>query len=570
MGRQQATLDASDMLRSVEHKGHCMGIGSAFSVASTTTRHMLDANVTFGMSSDRYNARDKYRRNYSDAQRTGAGVGTALGVALPATAGLAWMQRGMQVPGAAKFTTAGRAAGVVALGLATAVGVKKTVEITKDDGHFGAVGTASGVVGGTLAGIWLGQKFAGKYAPLVSGAGAIIGGIAGHMGGSRVNIGESQIGKAHAQAPNDDMHEVPLTDIKIDGATGRAISFAQGGINHFNEIGPTSQGVSFGHAWGMRESVQKQYSNSERAGAMHGDLLAVGIAGGGALAVASGLAGRSNASLAGVSNLKAGSDIAGRMLSRGPVTGAIQKLGEKGALGVGAAAVGIAGVVALKEWDRAKDSTGDSVTAGMYAGGVLAATAGTAALVSRSSTMSGMAAAPKAASSLLVAAALIGVLSSARMPLQQFMNDASDAHAANGKIDKPVAIAASGLGAVGGVIGSSRILSKLVPDSGLQLGKFRIPKGIVVAAGTAIGGAAVGGMGYGLSATMPDIKTVGLSMAGGAAAGAALGGMARGIGVVPGIIGGAALGMSASALLQGDAPEATQAPTPQEVVGAAS
>ncbi|MCW2928316.1 MAG: hypothetical protein JWM86_2284 [Thermoleophilia bacterium] len=553
-----------------------MGIGTPFTVVTTATRHMLDANVTFGMSSDRYNARDKYRRAYTDEQRLGAGVGTALGVAIPVAAGVAWMQRGLKVPGisaqaeavagglakanlrglsAPVMQNVGRVAGIAALGLAAGVGVKKTYDITKDDGHLGAVGTATGVIAGTAAGVAIGKRFGGKLAAVSGGLGAIAGGVAGHFGGKAISIGESQVGKEHVQAAQVD-----------DNAAERAGSFARGAFNHFNEVGPSTQGISFGYSWGMRETVQNKYSNAERAGAMHGDLLAAGILGGGALAVAAGLAGASRHAAAGTSGLKAGADIAGNVLARGPVTGAIQKLGDKGALGVGAAAAAIAGVTTWKAFQGDSEAYGKGAATAIAAG-TLAATAGTAALVSRSGAMKGMAAAPKVAGSALVAAALIGVLSSARLPLQQFMNDAKDAHKANGAINVPVAATAAGVGALGGGLGAFKGLSKLVPDSGLQLGKFHIPKAAVVIGGTALGGAALGGVGFGLSATMPDIKTVGLSVAGGAVAGAAAGGFARGIGVVPGIVGGAALGLTASALLRKDAPAATEAPTPQDVAG---
>lgn len=560
-----------------------MGIGSVigapFTVASTATRHMLDTNVTFGQSSDRYNARDKYRREYSDQQRLGAGIGTALGVALPVTAGIAWMQRGLKVPGItgqadaianglakanprglspAAMQNVGRVAGLAALGLAAGVGVKKSIEITQDDGHLGAVGTATGIIAGTAGGLAAGRMFkAGKYAPLVSGAGAIIGGVAGHFGGKAVKLGESQIGKEHVQAPQVDK-----------GALDRIGSFARGGFNHFNEVGPASQGISFGNQWGMRETVQKQYSNAERAGAMHGDLLAAGIMGGGALAVAGGLMGMSRHAAAGTSGLKAGADIAGHVMSKAPVTAMMQKLTSKGAIGVGAAAAGIAGVTTWKAFQADSDSMGKPAAAAIAAG-TLAATAGTAALVSRSSAMSGMAAAPRAASSALVAAALIGVLSTARMPLQQFMNDAKDATAANGGIDWSKAAPVGGLAAAGGGLGAFKGLSRMIPEGGLQLGKFHIPKGAVVGVGTAIGAAASGGVGVGLSATMPDIKTIGISAAGGAAAGAAAGAFARGVGVVPGMIGGAVLGVSASSLLRDDEPKVAAEPTPQEVAGAA-
>jgi hypothetical protein len=559
-----------------------MGIGSVigapFTVASTATRHMLDANVTFGMSSDRYNARDKYRRTYTDAQRVGAGVGTALGVALPVAAGVAWMQRGLKIPGVSGQAAAvtggleqaavrgmspalmqniGRVAGIAALGVATAVGVKKTIEITKDDGNLGAAGTAAGVLGGAIGGAAIGKRFGGKIAAVSAGLGALAGGVAGHYGGKAIKIGESQIGKEFAQ------------EAQVDTNAGdRVGSFARGAFNHFNEVGPATQGISFGYQWGMRDTVQKKYSNSERAGAMHGDLLAAGILGGGAAAVAAGLMGRTAHAAQGVSGLKAGADIAGGVLARGAITNQIQRMGTGGAVGMGAAAAAIAGVTGWKAFQSDKETFGGGAAAAIGVG-TLAATAGTAALISKSSAFSTMAPGAKAASSALVAAALIGVLSSARLPLQQFMNDAKDAHAANKDIDPIVKFGATGVGAAAGGFGAFKGLSKMVPDSGLQLGRFHIPKGVVVAAGTALGGAAVGGIGLGLSATMPDAKTVGLSIAGGAAAGAALGGVARGLGVVPGIIGGAALGLSASSLLKKDAPAAPAETTPQDVVGAA-
>jgi hypothetical protein len=316
----------------------------------------------------------------------------------------------------------------------------------------------------------------------------------------------------------------------------------------------------------MRDTVQKQYSNAERAGGMHGDLLAAGILGGGALAVATGLMGQSSHAAQGVSGLRAGADIAGGVLSRGAITSQIQRMGNGGALGMGAAAAAIAGVTGYKAFQSDKETFGGGAAAAIGVG-TLAATAGTAALISRSSAFSTMAPGTKAASSALVAAALIGVLSSARLPLQQFMNDAKDAHAANKDIDPIVKFGATGIGAAAGGFGAFKGLSKMIPDGGLQLGRFHIPKGVVVAAGTALGGAAVGGIGLGLSATMPDAKTVGMSVAGGAVAGAGLGFAARGLGVVPGIIGGAALGLSASSLLKQDAPAAPAETTPQEAAG---
>jgi hypothetical protein len=125
-----------------------------------------------------------------------------------------------------------------------------------------------------------------------------------------------------------------------------------------------------------------------------------------------------------------------------------------------------------------------------------------------------------------------------------------------------------GIAAAAGGFGAFKGLSRMIPDSGLQLGRFHIPKMAVVGVGTAVGAAALGGAGVGLSSTMPDdIKKIGISAAGGAAAGAAFGAFARGVGVVPGIIGGAALGLSASALLNDEKPAAEAETTPQEAAG---
>jgi hypothetical protein len=553
-----------------------MAIGNPISFVTSATRHMLDANVTFGMASDRYNARDQYRREYTDTERLGAGVGTALGVAIPVTAGLAWAQRGLKVPGisnhsqvivdglakaaprgmgASAMQMTGRAVGIAALGVAAGVGVMKTVQISKDDGHLGAAGTAGGILAGATAGIWAGQKFAGKYAPLVSLAGGIAGGIAGNLGGRAVKIGESQIGKEHVQVPQVD-----------DGAVDRVGSFARGAVNHFVETGPATQGVSFGNSWGMNETVREKYSNSERAGAMHGDLLAVGILGAGAVGIAGGLLGQSIHAAKGVGAIRAGGDIAGTVLAKGALTNMTQQLGTKGAVGLGAAAVGIAGLTGWKAYQSDKSTWGGTAAA-VIGAGTIAATAGSAALISRSSAFQGMSGGLRAANSMLAAAAIIGVLSAARLPAQQFMSDAKAAAAARPEVDTPVMLGATGIGVAAGGFGAFKGLSKMIPDGfQFKLGPVTVNKTAAVLAGTAVGLVAGGAVGNGLSATMPDAKTVGMSVAGGAVAGAALGGFARGIGVLPGIIGGAALGLTASSLLHDDTP-AAEAATPQEAAG---
>lgn len=500
---------------------------------------MLDANLTFGLASSRYNARDKYRREYSSDQRLGAGVGTALGVALPVAAGVSWMQKGMRVPGVSSglMRNVGRATGLGMLGLATGVGVKRSIDIAKDDGHLGAAGTAVGVIGGAVAGNIIGRQFGGTVGAISTTAGAIVGGVAGNFGGHKVKIGEGHLGEANVQLPQVDHNGVDRTR-----------SFARGAFNHFSEVGPATQGVSFGPQWGMREAVKERYSNSERAGAMHGDLLAAGIMGSGALAVSAGLMGLSKHAGKGVSNLRVGANAAGGVLANGVLTRITQNASKAGIAGAASAAVGITALSAWKGFDTDRANMGTK-TASMIAAGTVAATAGTAAFISRSSAFATMAPKAKAANSALVAAALISVLASARLPLQQFMNDAKDAHAVSTTKSTPVMATAAGVGALGGGIGAFKGLSKLVPASGVTLGRFHLPKAALVGTGTALGAAALGGAGYGLSATMPDIKKVGISVAAGAGAGLAAGAFARGIGVVPGLVGGAALGLSASSLL---------------------
>lgn len=556
-----------------------MGIGTPFTIAATGTRHMLDTNVTFGRSSERYNARDDYRNRYTDGQRTAAGIGTAFGVALPVAGGLGWATRGFKVPGgpaaavalapnsglkariAAALTgptaykLAGRATGTALLGVAAGVGVKKSFDIATDDGHFGAVGGAGGAIAGAAAGIAASRKLSGRAAAMSATVGGVVGGVAGFYGGKQVDKGDGFIGKEHVKAPNTD---VDLGD--------RAASFASGAFNHFNEVGPTTQGMSFGYQWGLQEQVREGYSNSERSGAMHGDLLAAGILGGGALAVAGGLMGTVGAK-PGDSRVKVAAEMATKRVNHGFVPNVLQRIGGKSPLGIGAAAAGIAGVVAMKEFDRSMDANGSKVASGLYAGGALAATAGTAAMVSKSGAVSHLAAAPKAASSALAAAVLIGVMSTARLPLQQFMNDAKDSVAADGGIDWAKAAAPAGVGAVGGRLGAVKVLNKLIPAGGIG----KLPKGAIVAAGTAATAAAGGGIGLGLSSTMPDdLKTRALTAGGGLAAGLATARFAKGISYPAGAIGGVALGMSASALAKQDPQVLVDPPRAQDVAGSAT
>lgn len=536
---------------------------SFFTALTTGTRHMLDANVTFGQASERYNARDKYRREdipggYDDDQRMGAGIGTAFGTAVPAIGLAAWAKGGFKSPLAPPGMVASNSAkvfGALALGGATAAGAWKLSQITKDDGNFGAIGATGGIVAGAVGGLLAGRALkAGKYAPLISGAGMIAGGIAGYQGGKRIEAGTGErIKDEHKQAPNVDTT-----------AAGRVGSFVRGTALHFTEVGPASTGISFGYSWGMRDSFEKQYSNAERAGGMHGDLLAAGILGTGALAIVGAAAkGGSNA-------LPEAANAAGHILERAPIHNMLAKLHPMGAAGIGAAAVELAGMVALKEHDRVKDGGGSDRSALIAGGASIAATAGVAALASRAPAFKGMAAAPKAAGTALVAAALIGVLSSVRFPVQQFINDARSAHKVDGQKDLAVTGAATGVGLLAGGYGAFKGLSKLVPDSGISLGKFHLSKGAVVGGGALLGAAELGGAGFGLSATMPDITTVGMSVAGGAALGLAGATFARGMTWQAGLAAGSMLGLSASSLLKQDTPAATPDPAASDAKPAAT
>jgi hypothetical protein len=371
----------------------------------------------------------------------------------------------------------------------------------------------------------------------------VAGGVGGYQAGKLVRVGEGHIGEAHVKAPQVDAN-----------AKDRVGSFARGAFTHFNEVGPASQGVSLGYAWGMQDAVATKYSPSERAGAMHGDLGAAALLGGGALGVLAAvkMAGKNSGGAAGLASTKVGAaaTAAGKVLAQGRMMGAIQKIAPMGVAGMGAAAVGIAGLTAMKEMDQARNAGVSGTGVAAIGAGVIGATAATAAMVSRSSALAGKPMAPAAAASALTAAALIGVLSSARLPLQQFMNDSKTAHAVRGETDWAVSGPMLGIGGLAGGVGALKTAQKLVPDSGFSLGKFRIPKAAIVGVATAAGAGGLGAVGYGLSATMPDVKTVGLTAAAGAAIGAGAGVALKGLGPRNGAIAGAVLGASTSSLVK--------------------
>jgi len=256
--------------------------------------------------------------------------------------------------------------------------------------------------------------------------------------------------------------------------------------------------------------------------------------------------------------VKSGYNQATNLLGRGMGTQFVNKLAQVATAktaATGAAAGLLAGVVALKEWDRAKDSNSSDAAAGVWVGAHLAATAGLAYGISKTHALSGLGTSTKAASSALVAAALIGVISSARLPIQQFVNDARDAHGINGKTNWAVAAPAMAVGSGSLALTANKMVAKIVPEGGVQLGKFHLSKGLLVGIGTAVGAIGGAGAGWGLSATMPDLKTTAISTAVGTGLGAAAGALFGGIGIKTGAVAGAMLGMSASALVRGDEPK---------------
>ncbi|MCW2974364.1 MAG: hypothetical protein JWN72_2637 [Thermoleophilia bacterium] len=562
-------------------------IGKPFTVLGTFNRHLVDPSMSFGVTSDRYNARDQYRTEYSSAQRTAAGLGTVFGTTVPAVALTGWLLKGARVPGmgVAQGAVAGDGAkvagaaiekvalagvsskvgrgvaigvGAAALGVATAVGVNRISQVVQDDGHFGAAGGALGAVGGTALGAFVGSKFAGKWAPVVALGTGIVGGVGGYYAGKAKTVGEGHIGEHFAK------------DAPKDATIGdRAKNFATGAFTHFTEVGPTSSGVSLGYAWKMRDTDQKTAPTSERGGHMLGDLGAVAIMGGGALGVAGIMTGVAK-SAKGASGAAGAVAKASDLLTRNPVTNMLQDMGSgalnmanasngaKGtalALGGLAAAAGLTGLAASKQYNaQLEASGGDKGQAWVAAGITTAAAVGGAALL-HGTAFKGLQAfggVQRAAASALGAAALISVVSAARLPVQQFMNDVKDSHAKR-DADPLVRNVAIGVGAAGAGGAALKTLLQVVPKGGIKIWKLpTIPYAAVVAAGSLAAGAAGAYTGYGLSANLPTIDKVGIAGGIGAAAGAGLGLWAKGVGVPVGIAAGAAVGVAASSMLVKD------------------
>lgn len=475
-----------------------------FSVMTTATRHALDIDLGFGRASSRYNARDAYRTSYDAKSRYGAGLGTALGTIAPAAGLVAWTRYGMRVPGQAGVGLGlSRLAGAAALVGMAGVGASKLRQITEDDGHLGAVGSTVGILGGFAAGRLVSGSWHGvPLGPALGLGAAIAGGIGGYAAGSRIEVGTGHIGE----------HVANETVVHGD-LPGTAQDFGRGMFNHFTENGPTTQGITFGRAWGMQSAFEKDYSKAEQAGGMVGDLAAAGILAGGALAVArkSATAGKAGASLSTAGNILARTNAADMVISKGGEAAAMMEASKAGSskFGMAALAAGIGLGVAAHEYNSWSND-GKNPLAGVLAGGATIAAMGATAMLLRSKVPMFQAAAP--AASALTSAALVGALSAARMPIQQFLTDSKSVKASRGKGDLAQrGIAAGvfgGVGAIGGLKLVSSLAESAVPSK----------RGIILAGG-AVAGTILGGMlGQNFAPLLPSVGTAGLAAGAGAAA----------------------------------------------------
>ncbi len=474
-----------------------MGIGSIISTpttfVSTGMRHALDIDVAFGLPSSRFNARDDYRRKYSGTQRLGAGYGVAIGTAIPALALMKWHQKGWNV---GQLSGAPRAVGVgvgaLWLGGAAVAGGFKMKQIVEDDGHFGAVGSTAGMMAGVLAG----YRFGGRRAPLMGALGGIAGAIGGYNLGERLKYGEGHIGQ-----------EAKNTTKTHTSLPGTAVDFGRGAFTQFTETGPTTQGISLGNAWGMRDSFQNEYSDAERGGAMLvGDLGAAGLMGLGALGTAKTLA-KSKGGVSGLPQMISEGSLMGSMV----VNNATKIVLHPGsAVGMTALAAGLGGFVLKREYDNwAKD--GKSPLGGALRLGAMTAGGAAGAMVMKSFAKNvGATKGAQNAAALLGVATAVSVLSAMRTPVQQFVYDAQAAHK-TGDADKATTLAAAGAGGVSGLMIGMKVAKGFVGGG--------TGKGKLILAGSALAGAALGaGAGFGMSATMPSIDKVGISAGIGAAA----------------------------------------------------
>lgn len=455
--------------------------------------------------------------------RYGAGIGTIAGAALPMVALTAFAKRGGTVPGvngAARHVFA--SGSVLAFsGVAAAVGTKRAWDMAHDDGHYGKLGSALGIEAGFLVGSRVLHTSPVKTAGLT-----IVGGIVGAIAGAKIHAGLDA--KGHIGEP------IASPVKRREEGLGVVQDFARGTWNHFVESGPISQGVSFGYTWRMQDKVAKEYSNSEQAGAMFGDLSAAAILAGGALGTAKAL----NAAKGG----GAAAEAAFQSTRTAKVFLAPLKMlqdvkGAKTGMFMAAGLLTGAGLYANYRSDG-RSNTEKHITAGVQ----VAATAGAAMLMSKTALMKSLNPGVQAAASTMTAAVLVAALSAARVPVQQFMRDSSTV--AKDKKSTGINLAATaGIGALGGFVIGTKVASSF------NLGGWK--KGAAIAVGTG----AMALMGSRFAPVLPSDKNkVGISALVGAGAGVgSLAFMAKrdvktaiGMGVL-----GAAAGIIGSSMLYG-------------------
>lgn len=561
-----------------------MGIGSAinyvftpWNLATVSMRHTVDIDGTFGRQSKRTNMRNEYRTGYNAKDRYAAGIGTAMGVALPAYGIAREAMKGFSHPmwsgGSVLGMPVGRSArigiGIGAAGLMAGVGGVRMYDMTKDDGHLGAVASLGGLVAGGMAGAkvgtMVGQKIGGVKGALigavVGGAFTVGGGVAAYQGGERVNkntpgfgwIGDRQIGK-------------PVAHTAKTATTfpGTARDYSRGLWNSWSEGGPFSQGIGFAYSWKMQDASVNHFSQAEHGGALAGDLLAVSVLGGGALATGARIIrGKSSGTLATLESTtmgqKTGQWITGKMLSMGASGGTALAL--TGA-GLTAAAIGneaINNPLGGKIAD--KIGVDKKIGQAIVGVGTAALGAGIYAGLAKSSFMAGAKARP--AINIATAAVLLSALSAARMPAQQFFVDAQTVRdkkfTSSDRGSRGLAMAVGA--AAGGFAGQS--LGRSILGGTGTLGKVGVGAATLVGAG--LGTFAM----WGVAPTLPGLKDTAIGLGGGAAA---LGGAtlllkqgSRGTkagSALPLAAVGALAGLSAAAIFaKGKAPETPATPT---------
>ena len=447
--------------------------GAVSSGMGSATRHALDS-VFFGLPSDRWNARNAYRTRYSDAQRFGADMGDASTAMLAPAAAALYVRRGMPVRGSGAIRTVGtRTVALGALGGMGLAGARKVHEHVQDRGNLAPVLGPAMMVGSALLAARLGGRAGGLPASLPATGAGIAGLALGSQVGSRIEVGESQLGKPYAKS------WVPAS-----GPVGQTGEFLRGAHNHFAEVGPGSQGISFANPWRMREAFRSNYSLPEQRGSMLADLGTGILMGGGALAAARAV----------TLGTPAGTGL-------GPVSGAIATNAPRlamlpgargGTLAIGAGLAIAEGVrQAGDERDLGRGVAGTVVAGGALAGLTMAASRGR---LSRS-----VPAQARPMVDAMTAIALFSALSAARRPVNSFISGSQDtwAQADRDRARTAALVAAPVLAVPGARMGAWA--ARMLGATG------RVGMGVGLGVGAAAGAAS----GAGLAPVLPGVPRAG-------------------------------------------------------------